>query len=195
MERRSPIATRLPAKPNLRYLQEQAKDLLKLHRQSNAAVCAVLRLHHRFTQIPDPDILAARVSLQEVQHALALDYGLKDWHALKAHVQRLSATSAKSHIAINVYNELSEKGNKRADRIAALAIEDDMLLERVLEAAASQTKRVKNSAAKALKIISATSPATLYPSIDFFAELLFSQDNILKWIAADVLGNLAYVDT
>ena len=42
----------------------------------------VLVLHHRFTGKTDAQILAAKVGLQEAQHALALSYGFKSWQAL-----------------------------------------------------------------------------------------------------------------
>ena len=85
------MSRHLPINPSLRYLRKEAKDLLKSHRRGDAAACAVLRRHHRFTRASDQDILAAHVSLQEVQHALALNYGLKGWSALKAHVRQAAS--------------------------------------------------------------------------------------------------------
>ena len=73
---------------------------------------------------------------------------------------------------IDIYNEFKEKGNKAADDVATLAIRADFLLEQVLEGTDSSNKRVKNAAAKALRIISETKPVKLYPKFSFFAGLL-----------------------
>jgi hypothetical protein len=54
---------------------------------------------------------------------------------------------------------------------------------------------VKNGAAKTLKLISERKPAKLYPQFGYFADLLDSDDTILKWIAIDVIGNLSFVDS
>lgn len=102
---------------------------------------------------------------------------------------------AKMKKNIDVYNELKEKGNKAAENIAILTLKDISLLQHVLDGATSSNKRVKNAAAKTLKIISAKEPQMLYPKFDFFVDLIKGEDTILKWIAIDVIGNLSYVDT
>jgi type II secretory ATPase GspE/PulE/Tfp pilus assembly ATPase PilB-like protein len=76
----------LPSHPSVRFLQKEAKDLLKAHKGGDSSCCPTLRYHFRFSRAADEEILKAEVSLQEVQHALALDYGLKSWKELKAHV-------------------------------------------------------------------------------------------------------------
>jgi len=73
----------LPAKPSLEQLKKQAKDLLKAVKAGDASACPVLRLHVRFADSPDEAILGADLSLQEVQHVVALQYGFKDWNALR----------------------------------------------------------------------------------------------------------------
>lgn len=177
----------LPLKPNLRYLQEEAKDLLKSHRRGDVAACATLRLHHRFRDASDEHILSEGVSLQEVQHALALDYGFKSWRDLTLRVRQVPAV-------VDVTSEFRKTGNKGAPKIATAAISDDATLDAVFAAVSSREKKVKNASTLALRIISEKSPERVYPRIDVFAKLLEGDDNILKWIAADVLGNLAAVD-
>ena len=76
-----------------------------------------------------------------------------------------------------------------------MANEDDAALQAVFLAVNSADKRAKNAAAKVLQLMSGSSPGRLYPRLDFFTGLLEGQDNILKWIATDVIGNLAAVDT
>ena len=82
-----------PAKPNLEQLKKQAKDLLKAVKAGDASVCPVLRLHARFADSPDEAILGADLSLQEVQHVVALQYGFKDWSALREFVEAAGTAS------------------------------------------------------------------------------------------------------
>jgi len=77
----------LPQQPDLRHLRNQAKAILKSHQAGDTSVCDMLRGVPRLANMSDPDILAAEVSLQEAQHALAKDYGFATWKALKAHVE------------------------------------------------------------------------------------------------------------
>ncbi len=84
----------LPVRPSLRFLQEQAKDLLKDQRASDARVCSTLRLLRRFHAASDGDILSADVALTEVQFALALDYGFASWPAMKQHIETVTADAA-----------------------------------------------------------------------------------------------------
>jgi len=76
----------LPPKASLRFLQKEAKDLLKAHKDGDAAVCGLLKPLPKFAKASDDDVLAADVSLQEAQHALALSYDFKGWKELKRHV-------------------------------------------------------------------------------------------------------------
>lgn len=169
--------------------------MLKAHRRGELSACAVLRAHPRLKKGSDESILAARVSLQEAQHALALHYGLDSWRDLKESVQQRLTEKADLDAVDKVMGQLHKEGNKGAQRIADLASKDDATLKAVFQAASSADKRVKNAAAKVLQLMSAESPVRLYPRFDFFAGLLEGKDNILKWIATDVVGNLAAVDT
>jgi RimJ/RimL family protein N-acetyltransferase len=81
------MSRRLPVHPSVRFLHEEAKDLLRAQRAGDASICATLRLLRRFHDASDADILAAELALAEVQFALAMDYGFESWPALKAHVQ------------------------------------------------------------------------------------------------------------
>ena len=44
-------------------------------------------------------------------------------------------------------------------------------------------------------MISEKKPEILYPSMDFFVNLLDSKNNILKWNAMDIIANLTVIDT
>jgi len=77
----------LPPNPSIVFLQKEAKDLLKKHKASDASCCPTLRYHFRFSKADDEDILNAKISLQEAQHALALDYGFRSWKEMKTEVE------------------------------------------------------------------------------------------------------------
>jgi len=72
----------LPPKPSLRYLKEEAKDLLKAHHRRDTTVCPTLRLLRRLRDATDQQIMSAEVQLHEAQFALAMDYGFPSWDAL-----------------------------------------------------------------------------------------------------------------
>lgn len=88
---------------------------------------------------------------------------------------------------------IKENGNKVNDII--IEIEKDFkLLQAVYEGIESSNKRIKNGSAKIFNILSQKHPNELYPRFDFFASLIESEDNIIKWNAIVVAGNLAFVD-
>ncbi len=87
MERKVAVSRSLPPNADLRFLKEEAKDLLKAHRGGQAACCQVLRLLRRFSSASDEEILAADVALHEAQFALALEYGFRSWQDLQSHVK------------------------------------------------------------------------------------------------------------
>ena len=77
----------LPRNPNLEHLKKEAKHLLHAFKDGDPSVCEVLRYHYRFARASDETILKAEVTLQEAQHALALDYGFKSWAEIRAHIE------------------------------------------------------------------------------------------------------------
>ncbi|MFQ5583210.1 MAG: hypothetical protein ACE5GL_02090 [Calditrichia bacterium] len=95
----------------------------------------------------------------------------------------------------SIQEELQEKGNKAADEVAKRAAIDDGVLQQLLEGVSSASKRVKNAAAKALRIVSESNPQKLYSRLNFFVGLMNGPDTILKWISMDILGNLSAVDS
>jgi len=58
----------------------------------------------------------------------------------------------------------------------------------------STNPRIKFACAKQSIMVSQYKPEKLYPDIDFFIELLDSPNNIIKWTAIRVIGNLSKVD-
>lgn len=94
----------------------------------------------------------------------------------------------------DVFSIFIKDGNKASDRTAGLAIYDSSVLKQVIDGAASENKRIKNASAKCLRTISELAPHKLYPHFNLFAKLLDGEDNILKWNAIYILGNLTVVD-
>ena len=58
----------------------------------------------------------------------------------------------------------------------------------------SDSAEVKYCCAKNLIAIAKEDPARLYPHIDTFVKLLDGENNVLKWTAIIIIGNLARVD-
>jgi hypothetical protein len=58
----------------------------------------------------------------------------------------------------------------------------------------SDNTKVKYASAKQSIVISKNNPEELYPDFSFFTKLLESDNNIFKWTAIKVIGNLSKVD-
>ncbi len=58
----------------------------------------------------------------------------------------------------------------------------------------SNDSKIKYGCAKNLLAMAKDNPAELYPHIDFFVELMRSENNVLKWTAIDIIGFLSKVD-
>jgi hypothetical protein len=86
MKGRYVMARVLPPNPNLDHLKNEAKSLLKAHREGDRSVCVTFRRLHRLKDATDEKVLAAEVSLNDAQFALAMDYGFTGWEDLRGHV-------------------------------------------------------------------------------------------------------------
>ena len=64
----------------------------------------------------------------------------------------------------------------------------------LLDGISSENLRIKFRSTKIMRIISEKEPKLLYPKMDFFINLLDSENNIIKWNAMDIIANLATVD-
>jgi len=58
----------------------------------------------------------------------------------------------------------------------------------------SKTAKIKYASTKKAIAISKEDPSVLYPDFDFFIELLISENQIIKWTAIQIIGNLSKVD-
>lgn len=92
---------------------------------------------------------------------------------------------------------LDELGRKEAEAedIADRAIDDSEFLVEIFSGITSKNPRVRFNSIKILRIVSEKDPQKLYPKIDFFVDLLDSENNIFKWNAIDVIANLTSVDS
>jgi len=67
----------LPPDPSLRFLHEEAKDLLKAQRRKDPAACPTLRLLRRFRDAGDDDILIGDLDKQRA-HAETVLMPIRD---------------------------------------------------------------------------------------------------------------------
>ena len=81
----------LPPVPSIQQLKNQAKDLLAAHKGGDVHTCEAFRRIHRYSELPTQEILKTRMSLQDAQFAVALEYGFKSWKELKECVEAIRA--------------------------------------------------------------------------------------------------------
>ena len=72
----------LPDGSHIDRLRGEAKALLRRFRAGDAAAQALVARHAKFRELTTDALRRANVSLQDVQHALAMDYGYLDWAGL-----------------------------------------------------------------------------------------------------------------
>ena len=95
---------------------------------------------------------------------------------------------------IDILEKLGKKEIKAGD-IAKNVIKVPGLLPEIFNGISSENPRIKFKSAKILRVISEKSPEILYSKMDFFIDLLDSENRILKWVAIDVIGNLTSIDS
>jgi len=87
-----------------------------------------------------------------------------------------------------------EKKETKVEDIAEKVMKNPNLLPEFFVGISSTNPRIKFGSAKVLRIISERKPEMLYSKLDFFVNLLDSENNILKWIALDIISNLTRID-
>lgn len=92
----------LPARPNLEFLKKEAKSLLGLLRQHDAAA-----------------------QLADAQHALARDYGFASWPKLKAHVAAAAAHPFTGRWVANVAKSKRHPANLFQRGVIVFAVSGD----------------------------------------------------------------------
>ena len=91
---------------------------------------------------------------------------------------------------------LEQLGRKGADiaGIADRVIDKPDEITELIEALKVETRAVKFSYEKVLRLVSERRPELIYPYFDFFVRLLDSDNNFLKWGAIMTVANLTAVD-
>ncbi len=100
----------LPPRPSLVQLQNQAKNLLKAHRQADQEACTrIQEFLPRLSQSNLVEISSSRVSLQEVQHVISREYGFGNWVKLCAYVREVTIAPDMANLisAIEIDDEAS----------------------------------------------------------------------------------------
>ncbi len=82
----------LPVNPSLEQLQNQAKDIHKAFKSGNESACDILKSLAKFAEKSNQDLLAEKISLQQVQHALAISYGFHNWQALRHSISAIRSS-------------------------------------------------------------------------------------------------------
>jgi len=95
---------------------------------------------------------------------------------------------------LGILRKLEEKETKDEELVEE-AIKNKELLEALLHGISSSNPRIKFRSAKILRTVSERNPRMLYSDWKFFAELLDSENKILKWNAMDIIANLTQVDS
>jgi hypothetical protein len=95
-------------------------------------------------------------------------------------------------------NTLQTEINKKRitiEKLAEKVVSQPELLQEAFDGLGADTARVKYGCLKLLRIISERKPDILYPEIGRLIRLLDSENNIFKWGAIIIVGNLAAVDS
>jgi len=81
----------LPARPSLRQLQIQAKELAREFKQSHPEALTRLRRHHPlYLKLAEGAIPEGGFHLHDAQLVIALEYGFESWPKLRAHLDRVT---------------------------------------------------------------------------------------------------------
>lgn len=78
----------LPPRPDLGRIRKQAKALIAAHRDARLDECRALQRLGKYAALSTTAFRAARPSLADAQHALALEHGFGTWAELKREVER-----------------------------------------------------------------------------------------------------------
>ena len=81
-----------------------------------------------------------------------------------------------------------------AEKIVELILAEHDLVDHVIQGLSDKLARVRFGCAKSLMVLSQRRPDVLYAKIGRILDLLESENQILKWNAIIMLGNLAAVD-
>ena len=82
------MSKRLPDRPTLRHLRNQAKRLLKAHRSGDPqALQRITKSHPRLGKLSPDEVLSHKFGLRSAQVVVAREYGFPSWPKLVTHVE------------------------------------------------------------------------------------------------------------
>jgi len=111
-------ARRLPDRPNLDQLKQQAKDLLRAARAHDSAALERFWILPAFARDAGVDLRHASPALHDAQSVIAREYGLASWNELRDRVEELTLEFG---AAVEQFIEASTDGRSdRAERLLAL---------------------------------------------------------------------------
>jgi hypothetical protein len=90
--------------------------------------------------------------------------------------------------------EIIKKG-ANIEKIVQRVVREPHLLQEAFDGLAADKVKVKYGCLKLLRLLSETKPDILYPEIGRLFLLFDSENNIFKWGAIIIIGNLAAVDS
>lgn len=89
------MSKQFPLNPSLRSFQNQAKQLLKAHQSGSLSAAERLRGQlSRLADTSDAEILGESLTLRDVQHVIAREYGFDQWTDLRKSVDSRTSASA-----------------------------------------------------------------------------------------------------
>ena len=105
----------LPPRPSLTQLKNHAKDMRKSCMSADPRACQTLRHLQQFSDRTDEEIALSSVTLADVQHAIAKEYGFNGWRELKVHVEGAGGLETREHAgAIRIPRPKGESVNLSA---------------------------------------------------------------------------------
>jgi hypothetical protein len=120
---------RSPGRLNFDHLKKQAKDLIRLYRNRDAAAIARFRLAlPTAARLTDGEISALGLHLHDAQSCLAREHGFKSWVDLKRYVEMQTASQPEraarvlSWLGLIYPGEVSGTVNRANPRVALRAI-------------------------------------------------------------------------
>ena len=107
---RDPSFGRLPPKPNLEQLKNQARDLLTAHRAGTSEASQRIRASlRRLSSASDPEVREAKFTLRDAQSVLAREYGFPSWAKLKTHIESLCTQGSVREQVLHIVSERPEE--------------------------------------------------------------------------------------
>lgn len=116
--------SRLPARPNLDHLRNQAKTLLTALRSQDAAASGRARASYsRYAEATAEQLADGRFALADAQHVIAREYGFPSWPRMKRYVEGIEPYSGDRGLSAGRYTV--EAHGRRAQDVLRQAQDGD----------------------------------------------------------------------